>query len=158
MAEAPYNVYPTADGYIAIICVGDVQWRNLCLAMGRADLGDAPHLDSLKKRVEAMDEVDAIVGAWTAAHTKEAAFDTLMAHKVPCAPVRTLAEVMTDPNMHARGALQYQDHPTLGRIVVQHSPLRFDGVTPRALTPSRELGADTDAVLAERPAPLSAKR
>ena len=56
---------------------------------------------------------------------------------------------MTDENMHARGALQWQDHPTLGRIVVQHSPLRYDGVTPLPLTPSRDLGADTDAVLRE---------
>ena len=27
MAEAPYNVYPTQDGYIAIICVGEVHWK-----------------------------------------------------------------------------------------------------------------------------------
>ena len=23
LAESPYNVYPTSDGYIAIICVGE---------------------------------------------------------------------------------------------------------------------------------------
>jgi formyl-CoA transferase len=51
--------------------------------------------------------------------------------------------------MHARGALQWQDHPDLGRIVVQHSPLRYAGVPLRDLEPSRALGADTETVLAE---------
>jgi formyl-CoA transferase len=44
----------------------------------------------------------------------------------------------------------WQDHPELGRIVVPHSPLRFDGVAQRELAPSRGLGADTDRVLRER--------
>jgi len=57
---------------------------------------------------------------------------------------------MNDPNMHARGSLQWQDHPELGRIVVPHSPLRFAGAPLRPLTPSRKLGQDTREVLAER--------
>ena len=69
---------------------------------------------------------------------------------MPCAPVRDLQEVMNDPNMHARGALQWQNHPEHGRIVVPHSPLRFAGVTPRPLEPSHALGADTAAVLRAR--------
>ena len=52
--------------------------------------------------------------------------------------------------MHARGSLQWQNHPTLGRIVVQHSPLRFDGTPFLPLRPIHELGVDTDRVLAER--------
>lgn len=149
MAESPYNVYPVRDGHIAIICVGDTHWANLLRAMGRQDLADKPRFASLKDRVAAMDEVDAIVAGWTSLRTKAEAFETLMAHKVPCAPVRNLTEVMNDPNMHARGALQWQDHPSYGRIVVQHSPLRFDGVVPVPLKPSRELGADTEQILNE---------
>ena len=150
LAEAPYNVYPTTDGHIAIICVGETQWRKLCQAMGRPDIAEDPALDSLGKRVKSIELVDQIVGSWTAQHSKQEAFRVLMEHRVPCAPVRTLDEVMQDENMHARGSLQWQDHPELGRIVVQHSPLRFDGVSPCPLEPSRPLGSDTDTVLAQR--------
>ncbi|KKL77676.1 hypothetical protein LCGC14_2032520, partial [marine sediment metagenome] len=59
------------------------------------------------------------------------------------------SEAMENENMHARGSLQYQDHPELGRIVVQHSPLRYEGTDLAELTPSKELGADTERVLAE---------
>jgi len=150
LAEAPYNVYPTQDGWIAIICVGDVHWASLIRLMERSDLAADPRFGSLKGRVAHMDEVDAIVSGWTSARTKEDAFQALMGAGVPCAPVRDLQEVMNDPNMHARGALQWQNHPDHGRIVVQHSPLRFAGVTPRPLEPSHALGADTTAVLRAR--------
>jgi formyl-CoA transferase len=50
-----------------------------------------------------------------------------MRHRVACAPVRDLTEVVNDPHLHERGMLQKQDHPELGPIVVQHSPLRYLG-------------------------------
>lgn len=158
MAESPYNVYPTSDGWIAIICVGDRQWHKLCQTMDRTDLINEPRLASLKDRVAVMDEVDEVVGAWTSRFTKEDAFKQLMDGGVPCAPVRTLSEVMVDENMHARGSLQWQDHPVLGRIVVQHSPLRYEGAELATLEPSHELGADTDRILSELAAARNSKR
>jgi CoA:oxalate CoA-transferase len=150
LAEAPYNVYPTTDGWIAIICVGEAHWKSFARAMGRPELADDPRFAALKQRVAAIDEVDALVSEWTRGRSKQDAFETLMAHQVPCAPVRDLDEVMNDPNMHARGSLLWQNHPELGRIVVQHSPLRFAGAPLIPLEPSRQLGADTRQVVGER--------
>ena len=90
MAGSPYNVYPTCDGWIAIICVGDPHWRALTHAMERPNLTEDARFSSLKLRVAAMEDVDALVNAWTAGQTKQDAFETLMAYQVPCAPVRNL--------------------------------------------------------------------
>lgn len=150
LAEAPYNVYPAADGYVAILCVSETHWRSLLRAMGRDELADDPRFGSLASRVANIETVDATISEWTQAGNKQALFETLMAHRVPCAPVRNLSEVVNDPHLHARGMLQWQDHPQLGRIVVQHSPLRFAGDPQRPLEPSRTLGADTERVLEER--------
>jgi len=147
LAESPYNVYPAADGWIAVLCVGEAQWRSLVLAMDRPDLGDDPRFVDLKSRVTNMDIVDAYLSDWTRVRTKSEIFDHLMAHNVPCAPVRDLDEVVVDRNMHERGALQYQDHPEIGRIIVQQTPIRFDGMEPMEISPSRKLGEDTRAVL-----------
>jgi len=146
MAESPYNVYPTKDGYIAIICVGETHWKSLIAAMGQPELAADPRFASLKTRVAHMDDVDALVGAFTSRYEKQALFELLLAHRVPCAPVRDLAEVVDDPHMHARKALQWIEHPELGRIPVQSSPLRFDGVDPLSIVPSRRLGEDNVAV------------
>ena len=70
----------------------------------------------------------------------------MLAAKVPCAPVRDLSEVMHDENMHARGSLQWIDHPTLGRVVLPHSPLVFEGTERRPIEPSLPLGASNDEV------------
>lgn len=147
LAESPYNVYRTANGWIALICVGDGHWRKLTEVMGRPELARDPRLASLKLRVEHMDLVDQIIGDWTATFETQALFDKLIAAAVPCAPVRNLDEVMQDPNMHARGTLAHLDHPEFGSIVVQRSPMQYDGVPHRPLEPSHRLGADTRQVL-----------
>lgn len=149
MAEAPYNVYPTRDGYIAIICVGEDQWRSLAEAMVRPELADDPRFINLKARVERMSEVDEIVSAFTQRFDKEELFQLLIRHRVPCAPVRDLADVINDRHMHARRALEWIDHPQIGRVVLPNSPLRFDGAEPMPIEPSRELGADNAAVYSE---------
>jgi len=146
LAESPYNVYPTQDGYIAIICVGETHWKSLIDAMGRPELADDPRFASLKTRVANIDAVDEIVGGFTQRFAKQALFELLLKHRVPCAPVRDLDEVVNDPHMLERRALQWIEHPELGRIPVQSLPLRFEGVDPLPIVPSRRLGEDNVAV------------
>jgi CoA:oxalate CoA-transferase len=147
LAECPYNVYPTIDGHLSLICVGDPHWRALCRVMGREDLAQHERYHTLKLRVSHMDEVDEIIGTWTAGFDTQTLFSTLMAAKIPCAPVRGLEEVMEDRNMHERGTLTRIQHPEYGEIVVQRSPMRYDGVADIPLEPSHGLGDDTQAVL-----------
>jgi formyl-CoA transferase len=147
LAESPYNVYPTSDGYIAIICVGEQHWKNLLDAMGRAELGTDPRFENLKTRVAHMNLIDDLVSNFTKQYDKQDLFALLMKHRVPCAPVRTLMEVVNDPHLHQRGMLQWIDHPELGRIVVQGSPIRFDGAPPLPHEPSERLGANNETVL-----------
>lgn len=146
LAEAPYNVYPTSDGHIAIICVSDQHWIQLTEAMQRPDLGEDPTLATLKQRVERMDDVDALVADFTRQHAKQPLFDLLSEHRVPCAPVRTLDEVINDEHLHARGALEWIDHPMYGRVALPRSALRFHGQDTVDLRPSGELGRDNAAV------------
>jgi CoA:oxalate CoA-transferase len=147
LAESPYNVYSTSDGYIAIICVGEQHWNNLLDAMQRGDLRDDPRFQSLKTRVAHIDVVDDLVSTFTRQFTKQDLFALLMKHRVPCAPVRTLKEVVNDPHLHQRGMLQWIEHPELGRIVVQASPMRYDGTPQLPHQPSRRLGEDNEGVL-----------
>lgn len=146
LAEAPYNVYPTRDGYIAIICVGETHWQSLVQAMGRPELADDPRFASLAQRVERMDLVDDIVSEFTRGFNKAELFERLMAHRVPAAPVRDLDEVVHDPHLLARRAIEWIDHPDMGRIPVPNSPMRYDGVQPATIMPSRRLGQDNEQV------------
>jgi CoA:oxalate CoA-transferase len=149
LAEAPYNVYPTTDGYIAIICNNNRHFHALLAAMGRLDLmGDSRFFD-LKSRVTNIDAIDELVGHWTAQHPRQHLVGLFLQHRVPHAPVRDLQEVVNDPHMHARGSLQEIDHPQFGKMIVQHSPIRYEGSDLMPLRPSRPLGADREAVFGE---------
>ena len=117
--------------------------------MQRVDLQSDERLGSLKGRVANMDEVDALVSAWTRRFGKEELFALLMRHRVPCAPVRELSEVTSDTHMRQRGTLQTIHHPTLGEIPLYAGPMRFEGSDEIEIEPSKALGADTDDILAE---------
>ncbi len=149
MAEAPYNVYPTRDGHIAIICVGETHWKSLLGVMQRDDLNQDPRFADLQSRVANIDAIDALVGEFTSRYDRKELFDLLMRHRVPCAPVRDLDEVVNDEHMHARRALEWIEHPIYGRMCLPNSPLRFDGVEPMAIRPSGALGADNQALFGD---------
>jgi crotonobetainyl-CoA:carnitine CoA-transferase CaiB-like acyl-CoA transferase len=147
LAEAPYNVYPARDGHVAIICVTDAHWRGLAGLIDRAELAEHADYATRHARVERIDEVDALVTAFTEQHDRDALCDLLREHRVPCAPVRDLGEVVADPHLHARGMLQSVEHPELGTIVVPHSPLRFDGEERLPIEPAPALGEHNEDVL-----------
>jgi crotonobetainyl-CoA:carnitine CoA-transferase CaiB-like acyl-CoA transferase len=149
LAEAPYNVYQTKDGYVAIICVGETHWKSLLKAMKREDLLADPRFINLAARVENMEIIDQLVDDFTVNYTKEELFQLLMQHRVPSAPVRDLHEVIHDPHLLARRAIEWIDHPDLGKVPLPNSPLRYSGTEPSAITPSRRLGQDNDVVYGE---------
>ena len=146
LSLCPYNVYPTSDGHIAIICNHELHWQGLLRAMQRPDLARDPRMADMKARVAHMELVDEQVGQWTGRLGKQVAFDRLIAERVPCAPVRDLKEVVSDPHLIARGMLEKIDHPEFGPLTVARSPLRFDGSPAVPLRASPRLGSGNQDV------------
>jgi crotonobetainyl-CoA:carnitine CoA-transferase CaiB-like acyl-CoA transferase len=140
LSSAPYNVYPTADGHVAIHIVTEGHWKNLVKAMGRDELADDPRFRTNADRVAHMDETDAVVAEWTQTLPKMEVFARTKALRVPCAPVRTAPEVMADKHMHERGMLVDIEHPELGPITVPTSPLRLHGLGKAPAGPSPTVG------------------
>lgn len=146
---SPYNAYQTCDGYIVLNAPGDHHFRAILDVMGRPELKEDPRFISRSARVENFAAVDELIQRWALPLTKNDIAERMLAAKVPCAPVRQLSEVMRDENMHARGSLQWVDHPELGRVVLPHSPLVFEGTERRQIQPSLPLGASNAEVFGE---------
>jgi crotonobetainyl-CoA:carnitine CoA-transferase CaiB-like acyl-CoA transferase len=145
-ALAPYNVYPTSDGYVAIIVITQPQWIGLCTAMGQAEIADDERFSSFGRRYYNSDALDEIVGAWTRTLPRDEAVALCKKHKVPAAAVRDVGEVVEDRHLHERRALQRVTHPEIGEVVVPASPLRFRGTPVPTVEPSPALGAHNDDV------------
>ena len=127
LSSAPYNAFPTKDGWVAIHVVTEGHWQNLLKAMGREDLLDDPRFRTNTDRTDNMAATEAVVTAWTTSLGKAEVAAAAKRYNIPCAPVRNAVEVMNDPHMHERGMLERIEHPSLGEIVVPNSPLRLHG-------------------------------
>ena len=143
---APYNAYATQDGYVVLNAPGDHHFHAILEVMGRPDLKSDPRFLTRATRVANMSAVDELIESWTKTQAKHEVALRMLKAAVPCAAVRTLSEVMHDENMHARGSLQWIDHPQMGRVVLPHSPLVFEGAPRRPIEPSLPLGASNDAI------------
>lgn len=149
MAVAPYNVYTAEDGHVAIICIRERHWQSLLTAMGRQDLADDPRFADMRTRARHMADTDAVVEAWTASLPKAEVFRICQQHDVVCAPVQSLADVLNDPHLLARGALVKLAHEGYGEVVLPSTALRFTDVEPPDVRLPRAAGADNEAVYGE---------
>jgi len=132
-----------------ILAADNHRWRKLCILMGRPEMADDPQYAKLSGRSKHRDTVDRIIGEWTRTKTRQQLMNELSANDVICGIVKELPEVMTDPHLFERGALQEVDHPHLGRMTIFTSPLRFEGKPARPKSLSPLLGADNDRVYGE---------
>lgn len=150
LAMAPYNTYKCSDGYIAIFTSAERHWVSLCEMLGREDLLKNPEFASTVGRAKNMQMIDDMVGAWTAAKTKDEILGHLNDAHIPCAPVKTAREVAYDPHLEARGFWVDVEHPRRGKTRVPISPIRLHtGGKSTIDRPAPTLGQHTDLVLAE---------
>jgi CoA:oxalate CoA-transferase len=147
MAEAPYNVYSALDGHAAIICVSEPQWARLAEALGSPELASDERFHTRAARVLNMAELDSIISAWTADKTRDQLVQLLRSKGVPVAPVRTLREVVEDPDLVERGTLRDVDDPVLGRVRVLSAPIRYNRTPPMVPRPAPALGVHRDEVM-----------
>lgn len=149
MAIAPYNVYPAADGWVAIISVAERHVTGVGNAMGRPDLHDDPRYADRFVRLRHIDELDAEIEEWTRSLGRWDVVAALQEQGVPCAPVLTVREVAEDPHLTARGMIRHVDHPVKGTVPVPGNPIHLADSDETPLTIAPPLGQDTDEVLTE---------
>ncbi len=146
---APYNVYETRDGHIAIICVTDDHWQRLLREMGQEELLEDPRFANRASRARNHEKIDELVADWASGLTRDEACAAAREARVPAAPVRDLIEVMEDPHMHERGMLQHFEHRELGELVLPSSPLVFHDAPPLPLESSPYAGEHNREIYAD---------
>ena len=147
---APTNAYRCADGGWALIAGnGDSIFKRLMHCVGRPDLAADPELAGNAGRVVRVAELDAAIGAWSAALPAGDVLAALAAAEVPAGKIYDVADIAADPHYAARGMLEQV-------TMDDGTQLAVPGFIPRmSVTPGGHrrnapaLGQDTDAVLRE---------
>ncbi|WP_197380679.1 CaiB/BaiF CoA transferase family protein [Mycolicibacterium mengxianglii] len=103
---APSNIYRSADGsWVVIAANQDTVFRRLCAAMGQPELADDDRFANHRARGRNQDELDKLIGDWASQRQPNDIIETLSAAGVIAGPINTVAEVVTDPQLRARGML-----------------------------------------------------
>ncbi|MDH3020072.1 formyl-CoA transferase [Gordonia sp. CNJ-863] len=103
---APSNLYPTSDGTHVIIAANqDSVFARLCQAMGRPELATDERFADHTARGRNQDELDVMIGEWSEQYSAEKLTEVLSAAGVVVGPVNTVAEVVADPHLRARGMI-----------------------------------------------------
>ncbi|MGK2866448.1 MAG: CaiB/BaiF CoA transferase family protein [Mycobacterium sp.] len=103
---APSNIYQSANGsWVVIAANQDTVFRRLCGAMGRPELATDDRFVNHVARGRNQDEIDKIIGAWAAERQPADIIATLSEAGVISGPINTVAEVVNDPQLQARGMI-----------------------------------------------------
>ena len=142
----PFGNFPTRDGWIVAGGSKEKFWERLAAALGRDDLLEDPRYVTFETRLAHRGELTSELDAVFRTRDTAAWIGVLEAAGVPCSPINQVGEAFDDPQVQARDAVFFLDHPTLGRVGHVGSPVRA-GVEPHVRQSAPRLGEHTGEVL-----------
>ncbi|HZW53038.1 MAG TPA: CoA transferase, partial [Candidatus Elarobacter sp.] len=149
-AVAPSNIYPTRDGkWIAIGANANSLFRRFVAAIGRPELADEPRYRGNRERTEHGAEIDALVAEWTRTLDAADAAKLLADAGVPAGPVYSIADIVADEQVRARGFVRHLADDAGNRVATTAPVPRFRAHPTVSDHAARAVGADTEAVLDE---------
>ncbi len=144
------GVFETTDG--AIVMVGAFKenpLREICRALGLEDLSADPRYESLERQKAHRAELQAVFRETFAGGPTDHWVERLEAVDILCAPVRSLAEALADPQT-AHNRMVVESAPTAaGPVRLVGSPIEMSAAPFEVRRPPPRLGEHRDEVLAE---------
>ncbi|MBA2962373.1 MULTISPECIES: CaiB/BaiF CoA transferase family protein [Ramlibacter] len=147
---SPGGSYRTGSGeWIFISGTGDTVFRRLMHAVGRPDMAESEQFRQNKDRVAHRPLLDGAINQWLLARNTDDALAQLQAADVPAVKIQSIEDVMTHPQVLARG--NFLDVPDHGEgDVCMPAPLpRMAGMPAAVRWPGEHLGESTRRVLRE---------
>ena len=150
---SPYEVVPTADGFLILAVGNDGQFRRLCKLLGIDAIADDERYATNKARVAHKVEVRQIVSTETLKWMKRDLLTACETNAVPAGPINSIEEMFADPQVQARGLrvdLEAADGTVIPGvrtpIVLSETPLQYNRPSPRLGEHQAEVLAELDDI------------
>jgi crotonobetainyl-CoA:carnitine CoA-transferase CaiB-like acyl-CoA transferase len=148
--SSPYQVFRTADGWIAIGAAQQNFFRALCGLIGEPALVDDARFATNARRVRNNEALIALLAPHLAKKTNGDWLTALEAAGIPAGPVLHHDEVFSDPQILARGMVAEVDHARAGRQKTLGVPLKFSRSKARVRRAAPLLGQHDSAIKKKR--------
>lgn len=148
---APHGVYPSmgVDRWLAIACVSNDAWVQLCRVAGLDHLVHDPGFATAAQRLLRQDDLDAALSAWTRTLTAEAAQAALIEAGVAAHVVQGSADCFADEQLLHRNHYVRVPHPDHGEVFVENTRWTMSETPARVAWAGPTIGQHNEQVLVE---------
>jgi crotonobetainyl-CoA:carnitine CoA-transferase CaiB-like acyl-CoA transferase len=146
---APYQEFPTKDGYIILAVGNDPTFERFCKAFGQEALLADPRFATNPIRVQNRQLVTDTLTPVMKSKTTAEWIDALEALKIGCGPINTLEQVFADPHVQAREMVVDMAHGSGETVKVIANPVKLSATPPSYRSAPPVLGEHTNAVLSD---------
>lgn len=149
---APFGIYESADGHVAICAPTETFAHGVFAAIGRPEFEADPRFATRAVRVAHVDDLNAEIERFTRSLATADLVPHLERHGVPAAEVRSPREAVRDPRVRERGETLPVDHPMFGHVADAFGmglPITFSEAASGFTRLAPSVGQDNDLVYGE---------
>ncbi|MET0674995.1 MAG: CoA transferase, partial [Bradyrhizobium sp.] len=144
---APVQTFPTADGWLFIMCMTDGFWEKLVKAIDRPDLSSDSRFATQALRQANRDELTEVIDGELKRDTTAAWLKKLNG-VLPVAPVLDLPQALDSPFLQETGMIRTISHPAKPAMRILANPIKVNGERLEQ-APCAPYGADTATYVEE---------
>lgn len=123
--NAPYQAFPSSDGWITVGAANQGNWLRLLEALEASELGNDPRFMDNAARMQNLAALEATLTPIFQRRTSAEWLRRLEEVGVPTGPVLDIRQMHSDPQALAREMIVETTHPTSGKVKAIGLPIKF---------------------------------
>ena len=146
--HVPYNSFTTKNGFVVIAVITDAFWQEL-LNIVDIDNLRKEEFQSSTGRLQNQKFIESELNKKLSTETSEHWINALNSAKVPCAPINSFSQALSDEQVIHRNMVVEVDHPDGGKVKMPGNPIKLSYTDEDSFSPPPHLGQHTKETLIE---------
>jgi crotonobetainyl-CoA:carnitine CoA-transferase CaiB-like acyl-CoA transferase len=144
---APYQAFPTQDGWINVGGANQANWERIVKVIERPELADDARFKTNGERMKNLAALTPLIAERLKSRRSADWIREFEAAGVPVGPVNKIGEMLADPQVAAREMVIEVDHARAGRVKALGTPIKFSATPGEVTRAAPILGEHTREVL-----------
>jgi len=146
--HVPYNSFTTKDGFVVIAVITDAFWQELLNIVDIDNLRKEEFQNSTG-RLQNQQFIESELNKKLSTETSEHWINALNSAKVPCAPINSFSQALSDEQVIHRNMVVEVEHPDGGKVKMPGNPIKLSYTDEDSFSPPPHLGQHTKETLIE---------
>jgi crotonobetainyl-CoA:carnitine CoA-transferase CaiB-like acyl-CoA transferase len=147
LLTAPYQAFPTRDGWINVGGANQANWERIAKVIGCPELAEDARFKTNGDRMRNLAQLTQILGEKLRERPSAEWIREFEAVGVPAGPVNRIGDMLADPQVAAREMVLDVDHPRAGRTRALGTPIKFSEDRADLTRPAPLLGQHSREIL-----------